>query len=354
MVGLATLDLLEDLLSRPDVRHLMLIGAYRDNEVNSSHPLMRRLEEMRQVGAIVHQIVLAPLSCEDLGRLIADSLRCEPIRAAPLAQLVHRRTAGNPFFANQFIMALAEEELLRFDHASRSWVWDVSQIGSKGYTDNVVDLMLGKLNRLPVETQKALKAFACLGNSVDIKTLAIVHGRVFFSQEGDEEPDPRSEPSSAFQATARPQEQSRAIAERRQGDEGGPSEEKLHSDLWEALRLEFIVRSEDSYKFVHDRVQEAAYSLIPKELRAEAHLQIGRSLFGHTTPERREGSVFEIVNQLNRGAVLICSQEEREQLAELNLIAGKRAKALYRVCFSTQLPRSRCEPFRRQRLGPPA
>ena len=321
----ATLDLLEDLLSRLDIRHLMLIGAYRDNEVDSSHPLMRRLEEMRQAGAVVHQIVLAPLSCEDLGRLIADSLHCEPIRAAPLAQLVHQRTAGNPFFATQFITALAEEGLLRFDHASRSWVWDVSRIGSKGYTDNVVDLMLGKLNRLPVETQKALKAFACLGNRVEISTLAIVHGRVF--QDGDEEPVLRSQASSAFQATARPQEQSRAIAERRRDGEGGTSEEKLHSDLWEALRLEFIVPAEGAYKFVHDRVQEAAYSLIPEELRAEAHLQIGRRLLGHTTPERREGSVFEIVNQLNRGAVLISSQDEREQLAELNLIAGKRAKA---------------------------
>ena len=364
----ATLDLLEDLLSRPDIRHLMLIGAYRDNEVNSSHPLMRKLEEMRQAGAVIHQIVLAPLSCEDLGRLIADSLHCEPIRAAPLAQLVHQRTAGNPFFATQFITALAEEELLRFDHASRSWVWDVSRIGSKGYTDNVVDLMLGKLNRLPVETQKALKAFACLGNSIEISTLAIIHGRVFYSQDGDEEPVLRSQASSAFQATARPQEQSRAIAERRRDGEGGTSEEKLHSDLWEALRLEFIVRSEGSYKFVHDRVQEAAYSLIPEELRAEAHLQIGRGLLGHTTPERREGSVFEIVNQLNRGAVLISSQDEREQLAELNLIAGKRAKAStafasalkylaagasllddsawdrrHDLAFALELPRAECE-----------
>jgi PAS domain S-box-containing protein len=323
----ATLDLLEDLLSRPDIRHLMLIGAYRDNEVNSSHPLMRKLEEMRQAGAVVHQIVLAPLSCEDLGRLIADSVHCEPIRAAPLAQLVHQRTAGNPFFATQLIAALAEEELLRFDRANRSWVWDVSRIGSKGYTDNVVDLMLGKLNRLPVETQNALKAFACLGNSVEISTLAIIHGRVLYSQDGDGEPVLRSQTSSAFQTTARLQDQSRAIPERRLDGEGGTSEEKLHSDLWEALRLEFIVRSEGTYKFVHDRVQEAAYSLIPEELRAEAHLQIGRGLLGHTTPERRERSVFEIVNQLNRGAVLISSQDEREQLAELNLIAGKRAKA---------------------------
>jgi PAS domain S-box-containing protein len=281
-VDSATLDLLEDLTRQPDVRHLMLIGAYRDNEVSSSHPLMRKLEEMRQAGAVVHHIVLAPLSCEDLGRLIADSLHCEPVRAAPLAQLVHQRTAGNPFFATQFITTLAEEELLRFDHASRSWAWDVSRIGSKGYTDNVVDLMLGKLNRLPFETQKALKTFACLGNSADVTTLAVAQGM---------------------------------------------SEEEIHADLWEALRLELIVRSDGSYKFVHDRVREAAYSLIPEELRAGAHLQIGRLLTAHTPPERREESIFETVNQLNRGAVLISAQDEREQLAELNLMAGKRASA---------------------------
>jgi len=278
----ATLDLLDDLLRQPNVRHLMLIGAYRDNEVNSSHPLMRKLQEIRQAGAILHEMVLAPLSCEDLGQLTADSLHCEPLRAAPLAHLVHQRTGGNPFFATQFITALAEEELLRFDHASRSWAWDMSRIGSKGYTDNVVDLMLGKLNRLPVETQKALKAFACLGNSAEITTLSIALGT---------------------------------------------SEEKVHSALWEALRLEFIVRLEGSYKFVHDRVQEAAYSLIPEELRAAAHLQIGRLLTACTPPERREEAIFEIVNQLNRGSVLIDSREEREQLAEFNLLAGKRAKA---------------------------
>ena len=278
----ATLDLLEDLLTRPDVRHLMLIGAYRDNEVNSAHPLMRRLEAIRQAGAIVHEIILAPLAREDLGRLIADSLHCEPDRVTPLAQLVHEKTAGNPFFAVQFISALAEEALLAFDHASGRWSWDLSRIQAKGYTDNVADLMVGKLNRLPVETQKALQEFACLGNSAEIATLCIVHGT---------------------------------------------SEEQVHSDLWEAVRLEFIVRLEGSYKFVHDRIQEAAYSLVPEQLRAEAHLRMGRLLAAHTPAEKREEAIFEIVNQLNRGAALITSRDEREQLAELDLIAGKRAKA---------------------------
>src|SRR5258707_1611724 len=277
----ATLDLLGDLLTRPEVRHLMLVGAYRDNEVNSDHPLMLKLEAIRQAGALVQEIILAPLAREDLGRLITDSLHCEPERATPLAELVHEKTAGNPFFAIQFISALAEEALLTFDHGEARWSWDLNRIQAKGYTDNVVDLMVGKLNRLPVETQKALQQLACLGNVAQISTLSIVHGR----------------------------------------------EEGVHSDLWDAVRLALSVRLENSYKFVHDRVQEAAYSLIPEELRAEAHLRIGRLLAAHTPPEKREEEIFEIVNQINRGAALINSRGERERLAELNLVAGKRAKA---------------------------
>jgi PAS domain S-box-containing protein len=277
----ATLDLMEDLLTRPDVQHLMLIGAYRDNEVSSTHPLMRKLEAIRQAGATVQEIVLAPLAREDLGQLIADSLHCEPDRAAPLAQLVHEKTAGNPFFTIQFIYALDEEALLTFDHGEGRWSWDLNRIHAKDYTDNVVDLMVGKLNRLPIETQNALQQLACLGNSADFATLRMVYQ---------------------------------------------DSNEEMHGQLWEAVRAGLIFRSEDSYKFLHDRVQEAAYSLIPPELRAETHLRIGTLLAAHTPPEKREQTIFEIVNQLTRGAALITSAEEREQVAELNLIAGQRAK----------------------------
>ena len=278
----ATLDLLEDLLTRPDVRHLMLIGAYRNNEVNSTHPLMRKLEAILQAGATVQEIVLAPLAREDLERLIADCFHCEVERVIALAQLLHEKTGGNPFFAIQFITALVEEALLTFDHSDGGWSWDLSRIQAKGYTDNVVDLMVGKLNRLPLETRKALQEFACLGNSAEIATLAIVHET---------------------------------------------SEDELHSDMREAVLLGLVVRLEDSYRFIHDRVREAAYSLIPEPLRAEAHLLAGRLLAAHTPAENREEAIFEIVNQLNRGAALITSQDEREELAKLNHIAGKRAKA---------------------------
>ncbi|QNI34606.1 sigma 54-interacting transcriptional regulator [Alloacidobacterium dinghuense] len=278
----ATLDLIEDLLTQPDVRHLMVIGAYRDNEVDSSHPLMRKLEAIRQVRASVQEIVLAPLAVEDLDLLLADSVYCEPERATPLAQLIHEKTAGNPFFAIQFISALAEEGLLIFDHGNGRWFWDLNRIRAKGYTDNVVDLLIGKLNRLSVETRNALQLLACMGNSAAFVLLEMA------SQHSNEE---------------------------------------VHGWLWEAVRTGLIFRMEDSYRFLHDRVQEAAYSLISEELRAEAHLRIGRLLAAHTPPESREERIFEVVNQLNRGAALITARDEREQLAELNLIAGKRAKA---------------------------
>src|ERR1700758_4355675 len=171
----ATLDLLEDLLSQQDVQPLMLIGAYRDNEVDSAHPLMRRLEAIRQAGVIVQEIILAPLACEDLGRLIAESLHCELERVTSLAELVNEKTAGNPFFAIQFISALAEEMLLTFDHSDGRWSWDLHRIHAKGYTDNVVDLMVGKLTRLPVETQNALKQLACLGNSAEFGMLRMLY-----------------------------------------------------------------------------------------------------------------------------------------------------------------------------------
>src|SRR5271156_1290526 len=170
----ATLDLMEDLLTEPDVQHLMLIGAYRDNEVNPAHPLMRKLEAIRQAGAIVQDIVLAPLACEDLRQLVADSLHCEPERAQPLAQLIHDKTAGNPFFAIQFFSALAEERLLIFDRDENLWRWDIARIRAKAYTDNVVDLMVARLSRLPKNAQNALKQLACLGNSAEAATLAAV------------------------------------------------------------------------------------------------------------------------------------------------------------------------------------
>ena len=277
----ATLDLLEDLLTRPDVQHLMLIGAYRDNEVDPTHPLMRKLEAMRQAGAIVQDIVLAPLTREDLGQLIADSLHCEPERRHAAGATGPREDGWQSIFRHSVYFCACRRGVAHVRSRRGRWSWDLNRIHAKGYTDNVVDLMVGKLNRLPVETQKALQQLACLGNSAEFAMLRMVYQ---------------------------------------------DSEEEMHGQLWEAVRAGLIFRSEDSYRFLHDRVQEAAYSLIPEESRAEAHLRIGRLLATHTPPEKLEEAIFEIVNQLNRGSHLITSVEERERVAELNLIAGRRAK----------------------------
>src|SRR6202049_2790453 len=172
----ATLDLLEHLVTHLEVRHLLLVGAYRDNEVSPSHPLLRTLEAIRKAGARVRDVVLTPLELDDVGRLIADALHCEPVRARPLAQLVQEKTGGNPFFAIQFFTALAEDGLLAFDPVTRAWKWNMDRIRAKSYTDNVVDLMAGKLKRLSATTQEALKYLACLGNVASTATLALVHG----------------------------------------------------------------------------------------------------------------------------------------------------------------------------------
>jgi PAS domain S-box-containing protein len=277
----ATLQLLEHLVTHPETRYVLLIGAYRDNEVGPSHPLMLTLDAICKTQALVREIVLSPLRPDDLGQLVADALLCPPGRTEPLAQLVYEKTAGNPFFAIQFIEALAEERLLAFDERAALWQWDVARVQAKGFTDNVVDLMVDKLNRLPYATQEALKQLACLGNRAAIATMTLVHGG---------------------------------------------AADAMHAALWEAVRVGLVLRAEGAYTFLHDRVHEAAYSLIPEERRSEVHLRIGRLLLGRLAARETADAIFEIVNHLNRGAALITDDEERQRVVTFNLMAGRRAK----------------------------
>jgi PAS domain S-box-containing protein len=278
----ATLELLERLITDRDVRHLMLVGAYRDNEVGSSHPLMRTLESIRKTGLRMQEIVLAPLVLDDVGRLIADALHCERDVAYPLAQLVHEKTGGNPFFAIQFVTALAQEGLLAFDSVALAWQWEIDHIRAKNYTDNVVDLMAGKLRRLSAPTQEALKQLACLGSFAEIATLTLVHGE---------------------------------------------TKEAMHAALWEAVHAGLVLRLESAYKFLHDRIQQAAYSLIRKEHRAEVHLRIGRALLANMTADGLAEHLFDVANQLNRGTALLIDRDEKVQVATIDLRAGRKAKA---------------------------
>jgi len=278
----ATLDLLEHLATHSEVRHLLLVGAYRDNEVGPSHPLMRTLEAIRKANAKVREIVLAPLALGDVGRLIADALHCEPGRVRTLAQLVNERTGGNPFFAIQFMIALADEGLITFDRVAEAWAWDIDRIHAKNYTDNVVDLMVRKLKRLSIATQDALKHLACLGNMAEIGRLALIQSN---------------------------------------------TEEAMHERLWEAVHAGLVVQQGEAYRFLHDRIQQAAYSLIPEGRRADVHLHIGRKLLTNMTPDEVTEQLFEVANQFDRGAALIVDQDEKTRVAAINLRAGRKAKA---------------------------
>jgi predicted ATPase/signal transduction histidine kinase len=278
----ATLDLLEHLVAHSEVRHLLLIGAYRDNEVDPAHPLRRTLDAIRNGGARVREIVLTPLRLDDVGRLVADSLHCELEHGRPLAELVQEKTGGNPFFAIQFFTALAEEGLLAFDSVAAAWQWEINSIRAKSYTDNVVDLMAGKLKRLSVITQEALKKLACLGNVAELATLALVHGE---------------------------------------------TEEAIHAALWEAVQAGLVLRQDSACKFLHDRIQQAAYTLIPEEQRSEVHLCIGRALLTSVTADGLAEHLFDIANQLNRGAIRLIDRDEKTQVASIDLRAGRKAKA---------------------------
>jgi PAS domain S-box-containing protein len=282
----ATLDLVEHLVTHPDVQHLLLVGAYRDNEVGAAHPLMHTLATIRAAGARMHEVMLAPLEVDDVGRLVADALHRDVERARPLAQLIHEKTGGNPFFAIQFFTALADEGLLVFDRAAAArypaWHWDIERIRAKSYTDNVVELMAGKLKRLSASAQDALMHLACLGNTVEIATLTLAYAE---------------------------------------------STVAMHAALWEAVQAGLVFRLEHAYAFAHDRIQQAAYSLIADEQRATIHLHIGRTLLAGMPAEQLAGYLFEVANQFNQSAALLGDRSEKVRVAALNLRAGRKAKA---------------------------
>ncbi|WP_375506044.1 AAA family ATPase [uncultured Nostoc sp.] len=286
----ATLNLIELMLLDEQAQSLFLIGAYRDNEVNPTHPLALMLERLRKQGAVLQEIILAPLTLEPLNQLIAETLHRNTDIVRPLAELVLRKTEGNPFFVSEFLRMLHSENLLSFDAQYLSWQWNIAQIQAQDITDNVVELMLHKLNKLPENTQQILRLAACVGAEFILDTLSIVC----------EKPH-----------------------------------ETVFQDLLTAIQVGLIQPLSEldenlliqEYKFLHDRVQQASYTLIDESQKQIVHLQIGRNLLGKTLPERLSDRLFEIVDHLNHGIELVTDQLERNEIARLNLITGQKAKA---------------------------
>ncbi|MEG4023582.1 AAA family ATPase [Microcoleus sp. S13C4] len=298
----ASLKLMQLLIGEFQSSHLLLIGAYRDNEVSAAHPLMLTLDEVTKTGATVNTITLAPLARTSLNQLVADTLTCSPKLAEPLTELVYQKTKGNPFFATQFLKALHQDKLIIFDIKAGYWQCDISQITEAALTDDVVEFMAQQLQKLPVETQEVLKLAACIGNQFDLTTLAIV-----------------SQISETETATA--------LWKTLQEGLVLPQSEIYKFYVGEEDNIDRATTQTVAYRFLHDRVQQAAYSLIAADQKQATHLKIGQLLLKNTPIQEREEQIFAIVNQLNIGLELISQPAELEELARLNLMAGSKAKA---------------------------
>ncbi|MEG3968634.1 AAA family ATPase [Microcoleus sp. T2B6] len=308
----ATLKLMELLATDPDSKYLLLIGAYRDHEVSSTHPLMQTVEYLQETGIILNNLVLEPLSLAQVTELISETLN-DSERIQPLAELIWNKSGGNPFFLTQLLNTLYQEKLLRFDFTGLlspgikgQWQWNIEDIHAIGIIDkSVVELVASRIQQLPETTQQVLKLAACVGDKFTLDVLSTVN-----------------EKSPSVTAT----------------------------ELWDALQAGLILplnesyliplfldgeagfnltfdSSRISYKFLHDRVQQAAYSLIPDDQKKTTHLSIGKLLLENTPPDKVEEKIFDIINQLNVGIDCLNLQSEKDELAGLNLIAGHKAKA---------------------------
>ncbi|MBW4563682.1 MAG: AAA family ATPase [Mojavia pulchra JT2-VF2] len=308
----ASLKLIHLLMNDLNSQYLLLIGAYRDNEVSATHPLMLSLNEIQQTGAAINNIVLGPLHLSHVSQLIADTFRSDQEQCYLLAKLALNKTQGNPFFLSQLLKSLHQDNLLFFNFNEGCWQWDIEKLQGIDITDNVVELMVSRIQKLLPTTQNILKLAACVGDKFPLEILSIVNQKSLS--------DTALELWEALQTgLILPLNQSYKIPL--------------------VINLEEVVTGQDSqslvsnsqlaiaYKFLHDRVQQAAYSLIPEAERSQTHLRIGQLLLEHTPKAELEEKIFEIVNHLNIGALLITSQSNKDYLAELNLIAGRKAKA---------------------------
>lgn len=281
-VDAASLALMELLCANPDSRNLLMIGAYRDNEVSASHPLALTLNHIRDELASVETILLGPLEPDDLNQMIADTLHQPSAATHPLTRLLLEKTGGNPFFVAQFLKELHDQGWFRLDPANGRWQWDMAQIEAAGITDNVVDLMAGKICRMSPLTRQALQIAACIGNRFALTVLAAIQDR---------------------------------------------TEIATGSDLWEAIQEGLVVTAKTEFRFLHDRVQQAAYSLIAPADIGPLHLKIGRQLWYRASPAELDEHLFDITGHLNAVLALIDDPDERFQCSLLNLQAGRKAKA---------------------------
>lgn len=296
---LPTLKLINLVLNDLETSHFLLIGTYRENEVDASHPLTQLVDSLKENHCSLQEIILQPLGQENIRELLTDIFSADAPNVLSLAELILKKTGGNPFFTNEFLKSLHQEKLIRFDHESLEWDWDIKKIVDEDITDNVVELMIGKIKKLNPSTQDLCKYASCIGNSFDLMTLSKIYDK-----------SPEDTEKSIWPAV----------------------EEGLILGLGKTSKIQEQLKLEDKskniqYRFLHDRVQQAAYAMVEEKEKESLHLHIGRILLESYSEDKISENIFDIVNQLNSGARLINTEEEKIKVAKLNLVAGKKAKS---------------------------
>ncbi|EAY27360.1 AAA family ATPase [Microscilla marina] len=276
----ASLQLLELFLKNAQNQYLFIVGSYRDNEVDQTHPLTATLKEISKY-AEIQSIALSNLRIEHIQSIVADTLKTDIESTESLAQLIFNKTEGNPFFINQFLTSLYQDGLLFFDYTHYQWQWNDAKIKSQDMTDNVVELLVKKIEKLPAQTIDLLKVAAAFNNQFDKEALLAFY------------------PESSL--------------------------EEIETALNEALKEQLILSNQKGYKFQHDRIQQASYSLIAPENIAQVHLNIGQTLLDNTPEELLEQEVFSVVNQLNKAQSLITTPASIDKLRQLNFKAAQKA-----------------------------
>ncbi|MEW6056351.1 MAG: AAA family ATPase [Bdellovibrionota bacterium] len=279
---LASLDLIKSLLNRPNCQSFYLICSYRDSEVTAAHPFSHAIEELKKTGTPIARITLTGLDFESVSRLLSETLNLDGTRVEALARVILKRTGGNPFYIRQFLDELRRESFFKFDEKTSTWSWQLEDIHQLPATENVVELMTQKIRKLHPDTQEVLHLASCIGNSFDLETLSLLYEKT---------------PKETFAA------------------------------LSAAIEQDYVLNSKGLMRFVHDKIQEAAYGLTSPEKRKQTHLKIGQSLLHRTKANQESESFFDVVDHLNIAQELITRETDKVELARLNLYAGKRAKS---------------------------
>ncbi|WP_207642419.1 diguanylate cyclase [Pseudobacteroides cellulosolvens] len=299
----STLDLIKYILLSGNVKHVLFIGAYRDNEVQAGHHLLGFMEELKNsqqdLGKPFEEIYLKPLEFSSVKNLIADTFHSSIHETEPLTDIIFHKTKGNPFFINRILNSLYLQGTFKFMVEKGQWVYELEKVKAAEISDNVVDLLVKGLESLPEETMNILKLVACIGTQFDLNTVCLISKK-----------------------TVR----------------------EIGKNLWRAIEKEIILPLNNNYRFInaikndmsptdlemrftfaHDRIRQAIYSLIQEEEKCQIHLSIGEFLRMFRETERAD-EIFDMVNHLNIGKNLIKGKNERIELADLNILAGNKAK----------------------------